>query len=93
MRALAERPSPKHCPQSFEELKGQWKKGMLAARQAEWAKWKRVNATVILSAKEGNRLVSEGHQVVGTQWIDTDKTEPLRMKDFENPDIPPSGPR
>ena len=72
---------------NFKRAEGPVREGMLAARQAEWAKWKQFNAAVILSVEESNRLVSEGHQVAGTQWIDTDKNEPLRTK--ENPDVPP----
>ena len=72
---------------NFKRAEGAVREGMLAARQAEWAKWKQFNAAVILSVEESNRLLQEGHQVVGTQWIDVDKNEGLRTK--ENPDIPP----
>ena len=61
--------------------------GIRQAREAEWTKWKQFNAAVIFSVEESNRLLAEGHQVIGTQWIDTDKNEPFRTP--QNPDIPP----
>ena len=45
---------------NFKRAEGAVREGMLAARQAEWAKWKQFNAAVILSVEESNRLYKKG---------------------------------
>ena len=48
-------------------------KGMLEARQKERDKHRSFNAAVVVSGAEKVRLLSEGHQVIPSKWVDTIK--------------------
>ena len=47
--------------------------GLLESRKKEWDKWKQFNAAKIVSGKELQELLAEGHVALPMQWIETDK--------------------
>ena len=53
-------------------------KGIIAAREVEWQKWKKFGAAVIIKGEQLKELISKGHGVCPTQWIDTDKNRHLQ---------------
>ena len=55
-------------------------RGLDASRQKEWQKWQDFDAAIKLTPEQFDELRNEGHQVIPTQWIETDKNEPLRTK-------------
>ena len=57
----------------FEDCPPEIQRGLKKARCAEWQKWMKFNAAVILSDEEENALRSDGVKVLPMQWIETDK--------------------
>ena len=52
-------------------------------RRAEWNKWMKFNAFIILMDEEGRQLIEEGHEIYPIKWVDTDKNAYLRRdKDY-----------
>ena len=54
-------------------------RGLDEARLAEWKKWQKHSAADVISAQEAARLVMEGAEEIGTQWI-----ESIAMRRFES---------
>ncbi len=48
-------------------------------RAAEWEKWQKHDAVRVLSHEEARKLREQGAEEIGTQWIETDKNEHLRL--------------
>ena len=60
-------------------------KGLRKSRAAEWQKWKKFNAGVILTTEELNDLLESGVKVNPMQWIETDKNAHKRRDDNQIP--------
>ena len=60
-------------------------KGLRKSRAAEWQKWKKFNAGVILSRAELEELLDAGVKVNPMQWIETDKNAHKRRDDNKIP--------
>ena len=43
------------------------------AREAEWQKYIKYSAAVPLSKEDGDALVTEGHTLIPSKWVDVDK--------------------
>ena len=50
------------------------------ARLAEWKKWQNHSVADVISAQEAARLVMEGAEEIGTQWIEVDRNEKVRVE-------------
>ena len=59
---------------NINDVDEETRKVMLEARQKDWDKHKTFNAAVVVSGAEKARLLSEGHQVIPSKWLDTIKT-------------------
>ena len=55
-------------------------RGLDEARLAEWKKWQKHSAADVISAQEAARLVMEGAEEIGTQWIEVDRNEKVRVE-------------
>ena len=51
---------------------------MMEARTAEWEKYKSFNAAIPIWGKELQNLLDEGHKVIPSKWVETDKHEHLK---------------
>ena len=51
------------------------KAGLDASRAAEWEKYTTFNAAVPVTGELKTQLIAEGHTVIPSQWVDTDKHE------------------
>ena len=51
------------------------KAGLDASRASEWEKYTTFNAAVPVTGELKEQLLSEGHTVIPSQWVDTDKHE------------------
>ena len=51
---------------------------MVEARTAEWEKYKSFNAPIPMWGKELQNLLDEGHKVIPSKWVETDKHEHLK---------------
>ena len=51
---------------------------MMEARAAEWEKYKSFNAAIPIWGKELQNLLDEGHKVIPSKWVETDKHEHLK---------------
>ena len=49
-------------------------------RLAEWKKWQKHSAADVISVQEAARLVSEGAEEIGTQWVEVDRNEKIRIE-------------
>eukprot|EP00435_Cladocopium_sp_Y103_P046809 s352_g13.t1 len=54
---------------------------MLEARTTEWEKYKSFNAAIPIWGKELQNLLDEGHKVIPSKWVETDKNEHLKGTD------------
>ena len=52
--------------------------GLDESRRVEWAKWEKFNAGYIVRGDLLRELLDEGHRLIPTQWIETDKAEHKR---------------
>ncbi len=50
------------------------------SRRVSWAKFERFAAAVPVLGEEKAKLLSEGHVVIPSQWVDVDKNEHLKGK-------------
>ena len=55
-------------------------RGLDEARLAEWKKWQKHAAADVISAQEAARLVMEGAEEIGTQWVVVDRNEKIRVE-------------
>ena len=62
----------------YEKADDDVKRGLNQSRRAEWDKWKKYSAAVVIPASAAAELVSQGVEEIPTQWIDNDKNEHLR---------------
>ncbi len=62
----------------FDKCSSEMKDALRKARGAEWSKWLDFDAVDNISNSEAERLIAEGHQCIGTQWVETDKNEHLK---------------
>ena len=53
------------------------KKGLDASRKVEWDKWMEFNAGQLIRGDLLKELLSDGHRLIPTQWIETDKNAHL----------------
>ena len=53
-------------------------RGLDASRKVEWDKWKEFNAGELLRGELLKELLREGHRLIPTQWIETDKNAHLQ---------------
>ena len=51
---------------------------MMEARTAEWEKYKSFNAAIPIWGQELQNLLDEGHKVIPSKWVETDKHEHLK---------------
>ena len=63
-------------------------RGLDEARLTEWKKWQKHSAADVISAQEAARLVMEGAEEIGTQWIEVDRNEKVRVEAEQADDIP-----
>ena len=56
------------------------------SRRDEWSKWEKFNAAIAIPRAEREKLMAEGHQLIPTQWIETDKNDHRRREG--GPDVP-----
>eukprot|EP00435_Cladocopium_sp_Y103_P049354 s1856_g14.t2 len=54
---------------------------MLEARTTEWEKYKSFNAAIPIWGQELQNLLDEGHKVIPSKWVETDKNEHLKGTD------------
>ena len=55
-------------------------RGLDEARLAEWKKWHMHSAADVISAQEAARWVMEGAEEIGTQWVEVDRNEKIRVE-------------
>ena len=55
-------------------------RGLDEARLAEWKKWQKHSAADVVSVQEAARLVMEGAEEIGTQLIEVDRNEKVRVE-------------
>ena len=55
-------------------------RGLDEARLAEWKKWQKHSAADVISVQEAARLVMEGAEEIGTQWVEVDRNEKIRVE-------------
>ena len=60
---------PEHVQRALDET-----------RLAEWKKWQKHSAADVISVQEAARLVSEGAEEIGTQWVKVDRNEKIRIE-------------
>ena len=60
---------PEHVQRALDET-----------RLAEWKKWQKHSAADVISVQEAARLVSEGAEEIGTQWVEVDRNEKIRIE-------------
>ena len=60
---------PEHVQRALDET-----------RLAEWKKWQKHSAADVISVQEAARLVSEGAEEIGTQWVEGDRNEKIRIE-------------
>ena len=60
---------PEHVQRALDET-----------RLAEWKKWQKHSAADVVSVQEAARLVSEGAEEIGTQWVEVDRNEKIRIE-------------
>ena len=56
------------------------------SRRDEWTTWEKFNAAIAIPRAEREKLIAEGHQLIPTQWIETDKNDHRRRAG--GPDVP-----
>ena len=62
--------------------------GLDQARQAEWDKWKQFDAGTIVRGKDLRDLISQGHKIIPTQWIEVDKNSHLKQSgNYKGPEF------
>ena len=61
----------------YEKADHDVKRGLNPSRRAEWDKWKKYSAAVVIPASAAAELVGQGGDEFPTQWIDNDKNEHL----------------
>ena len=63
-----------------------WKtqRGLDGSRANEWKKWESFDAVIHLPDEILRELIGEGHSVIPTQWIETDKNEHLKRPGLEH---------
>ena len=71
----------------FDKADEATKDGIRAARRKEWDKWCKFHAVVPVHGKELDDLLKEGHRVIPTRWVDTDKAFFKRQEG--GPYVPP----
>lgn len=47
--------------------------GIRESRRKEWQKWMKFHAAIPIGGEELQKLVDEGHKIIPTRWVDTDK--------------------
>ena len=47
---------------------------------AEWEEWQKHSAADVISVQEAARLVTEGAEEIGTQWVEVDRNEKVRVE-------------
>ena len=72
-KKFGKKPSPMGRDLDYATADETLRAGIREARRAEWEKWQSFQATVPLDAEAVARLRSEGHRVIPTRWVDTDK--------------------
>ena len=55
-------------------------RGLDEARLTEWTKWQKHSAADVISAQEAARMVMEGAEEIGTQWVEVDRNEKIRVE-------------
>lgn len=55
--------------------------GLDASRMVEWQKWCKFNAGKLIRGDLLNELIGEGHKMIPTQWIETDRNSHKRRED------------
>ena len=55
-------------------------RGLDEARLAEWKKWQKHSAADVISVQAAARLVMEGAEEIGTQWVEVDRNEKIRVE-------------
>jgi hypothetical protein len=60
-------------------------KGLEKARAAEWQKWRKFNASVVIGREDLDSLRADGAKVYPMQWIETDKNAHKRQTNMWHP--------
>ena len=60
---------------NYDRTSDDVKAGLDASRAAEWEKYTTFNAAVPVTGELKDQLLAEGHTVIPSQWVDTDKHE------------------
>ena len=60
---------------NYERASAEVKAGLDKSRAAEWGKYETFNAAVPVTGEEKERLVAEGHSIIPSKWVDTNKNE------------------
>ena len=60
---------------NYEKASDEVKAGLDKSRAAEWGKYETFNAAVPITGEEKERLVAEGHSIIPSKWVDTNKNE------------------
>ena len=63
---------------NYDRASAEVKAGLDKSREAERGKYETFNAAVPIAGEEKERLVAEGHTIIPSQWVDTDKNEHFR---------------
>ena len=62
----------------YDNCDASTKAGLVASRRAEWEKWLHFNAGHVVRGELLKELLDEGHRLIPTQWIETDRNEHKR---------------
>ena len=68
----------------YKKVDEKTRKGLDASRAKEWKKWMDFHAGVHLEDKVLRELIDEGHSLLPTQWIETDKKAHLQRPGQEH---------
>ena len=59
----------------YETAPPEVQKGLQGSRAKEWSKFEQFGAAIPVVGKEKDDLLAEGHRVIPSKWVDTDKAE------------------
>ena len=62
----------------FDKCDEKMKAELRKSRASEWGKWRDFDAVECIPNEMAEALIREGHQVIGCQWVETDKNEHLK---------------
>ena len=75
---------PKGATLQYRRADEYTKRAIDKSRKVEWQKWKHFHAAIPIEGKDLEELVTEGHEIYPTAWVDVDKNFHRRVSEGQD---------